>query len=478
MIEVNHGIRTTTDQTFTQVKQSTDAIINRVRLLTNIPELVIEQFLNDVLADFCKKTWILQKTIEVGDEIEGEPDPVPDDDAVLYENNFLNDPDGAFSIANSDYISSSLSYILRNDDENLKGEITTDGFVASPTAMVFILDGFTTKNIKSDISLVMEGSSPVLLVSLSGSSEFAGSEDLVDSMGFRIYPDGNNLVTDFKNVADGFSPVTIATGLSSWQNLLIDITATLFNNTISIVIKINGSDVYNGSALLEEKTGNNFHIAAANSTIIKSLKISESVDAVLYENNFLSGQDEDPFSISNSDFISPSINYSLYQSNEDYRGRVISFGFTPRESSGYEMLYAALQFSGIGDSVSADIAWMGEEMVDLCIFLKADIPNDQYTGWKCQTVGVDDVATLGVLPYNGTAGTNETAVTTDWMYPKKLRCVASLKDDSLSILIFVDDVQQYQRSISVSAINTDTILIYINNRIAIESLKITGVTSS
>ncbi len=271
MIEVNHGIRTTTDQTFTQVKQSTDAIINRVRLLTSVPELVIEQFLNDVVADFCKKTWILQKTIEVGDEIEGEPD--------------------------------------------------------------------------------------------------------------------------------------------------------------------------------------------------------------LYENNFLSGPDEDPFSISNSDFISPGINYSLYQSNEDYRGRVTSMGFSPI-SLGYEMSYAALQFSGIGDSVSADIAWMGEEMVDLCIFLKADIPNDQYTGWKCQTVGVGDVGTLGVLPYNGTAGTNETAVADDWMAMKKLRCVASLKDDTLSILLFVDDVQQYQRSISVSTINTDTILIYFNNRVAIQSLKITGVTSS
>ncbi len=60
-------IQTFSGQTFTTEKFLIDKIRKRVRLLTGLQELLINQFLYEVVEDFCKKTWILRKLIQVGD---------------------------------------------------------------------------------------------------------------------------------------------------------------------------------------------------------------------------------------------------------------------------------------------------------------------------------------------------------------------------------------------------------------------------
>ncbi len=62
-----NDIKKYTGQVFTTEKFSVDKIRNRVRLLTGTPKLLIDQFLHEVLEDFCEKTWLLRKLIQVGD---------------------------------------------------------------------------------------------------------------------------------------------------------------------------------------------------------------------------------------------------------------------------------------------------------------------------------------------------------------------------------------------------------------------------
>ena len=64
-----NDIKTYSGQTFTTEKFLISKIVKRVRLLTNLQELLIEQFVREVIEDFCKKTWILRKLIQVGDTL-------------------------------------------------------------------------------------------------------------------------------------------------------------------------------------------------------------------------------------------------------------------------------------------------------------------------------------------------------------------------------------------------------------------------
>jgi len=59
-------IKTYDGQVFTTEKFAIDKIRKRVRLLTGALDIVIDQFLLDVIQEFCKKTWILRKLIQVG----------------------------------------------------------------------------------------------------------------------------------------------------------------------------------------------------------------------------------------------------------------------------------------------------------------------------------------------------------------------------------------------------------------------------
>lgn len=61
-----NSIKTYSGQTFTTEKFNVSKIINRVRLLTGIQALLAKQFLWEVIQDFCEKTWILTKIIQVG----------------------------------------------------------------------------------------------------------------------------------------------------------------------------------------------------------------------------------------------------------------------------------------------------------------------------------------------------------------------------------------------------------------------------
>lgn len=60
-------IKTYTGQTFTTEKFSLDKIRKRIRIKTGIPDLIINQFIHEVVEDFCEKTWLLRKLIQVGD---------------------------------------------------------------------------------------------------------------------------------------------------------------------------------------------------------------------------------------------------------------------------------------------------------------------------------------------------------------------------------------------------------------------------
>jgi hypothetical protein len=67
---VQTNISTTSGQSFTTQTFAVSKIRGWVRALTGIPDLVINQFLNEVIADFCKQTWLLQKNIEIGDVLQ------------------------------------------------------------------------------------------------------------------------------------------------------------------------------------------------------------------------------------------------------------------------------------------------------------------------------------------------------------------------------------------------------------------------
>ena len=69
MDSVNCSIKTVVDQSFAQQKFNISEIRDEVRFLTGAPDLVINKFLNKVVADFCKKTWLMQKTVELGETI-------------------------------------------------------------------------------------------------------------------------------------------------------------------------------------------------------------------------------------------------------------------------------------------------------------------------------------------------------------------------------------------------------------------------
>lgn len=60
-------IKTYTGQTFTTEKFDVSKIRKWVRLKTGIQDIVINQFLNEVIQEFCEKTWLLVKLIQVGD---------------------------------------------------------------------------------------------------------------------------------------------------------------------------------------------------------------------------------------------------------------------------------------------------------------------------------------------------------------------------------------------------------------------------
>lgn len=61
-----NDIKTYSGQVFTTEKFSVAKIRNRIRLLTGVQDIVINQFLHEVIEDFCEKTWLLRKLIQVG----------------------------------------------------------------------------------------------------------------------------------------------------------------------------------------------------------------------------------------------------------------------------------------------------------------------------------------------------------------------------------------------------------------------------
>lgn len=72
-----NDIKKYTGQVFTTEKFSVEKIRQRVRLLTGLPNLIINQFLYTTIEDFCQRTWILRKLIQVGEiltEVDNESD--------------------------------------------------------------------------------------------------------------------------------------------------------------------------------------------------------------------------------------------------------------------------------------------------------------------------------------------------------------------------------------------------------------------
>jgi len=72
-------IKTYTGQSFITETFDVEKIRKRIRLFTGAPKLIIDQFLWEVLEDFCEKTWILRKLFQVGDII-----TEVDNDSKLY----------------------------------------------------------------------------------------------------------------------------------------------------------------------------------------------------------------------------------------------------------------------------------------------------------------------------------------------------------------------------------------------------------
>lgn len=66
------NIKTTDGQTFSTYKFNVSKIRDEVRILTGLPDIVIDKFIPDIIEEFCEKTWLLRKTIEIGDVLEEE----------------------------------------------------------------------------------------------------------------------------------------------------------------------------------------------------------------------------------------------------------------------------------------------------------------------------------------------------------------------------------------------------------------------
>ena len=126
MDSVNCSIKTVVDQSFAQQKFNVSEIRDEVRLLTGAPDLVTNKFLNKLVADFCKKTWLMQKTVELGEAI---VEPV--------QTNLLSGVSGS---------------IDSNWTQNPDGSWTSDGTQAGLTSV-----GWETTKILDGITLIISG---------------------------------------------------------------------------------------------------------------------------------------------------------------------------------------------------------------------------------------------------------------------------------------------------------------------------------
>ena len=66
---VTTDIKTYSGQVFTTEKFAVSKIMQRVRLITGLQEIVIRQFMWEVIQDFCEKTWLLRKLVQVGKDL-------------------------------------------------------------------------------------------------------------------------------------------------------------------------------------------------------------------------------------------------------------------------------------------------------------------------------------------------------------------------------------------------------------------------
>ncbi len=315
MIEENRGIRRLVDQSFTQEKISTTAILKKCRMI-GIPELVAEQFLNDVLSDFCKRTWILQKTIEIGDEVEVTPDPDdpddPDDPAgevTLYTNSFLNDPEGQYSPSNTDTLASGFTAATMTSTNSgiAPGVITSDGFTSGAAYSGLKFSGVSySKPIQMNGAFTFSGNG--------GSAIFGYRLDLSASgytgFGFEKSSDGLYLTPFDTRIIEG--------DISSYVGKVISFTSSMTGSQITISVFLEGSEIYSGVIepyLLDFTTPG---VLISENCAVRELEIigevagtePEPSETVLYQNDFTN----DPigtFNFSNADTVDPSLNHTI-----------------------------------------------------------------------------------------------------------------------------------------------------------------------